>query len=114
MQGGVALNMVPERAEIEFEIRHLAEDSPNDIIEALRKCAPKSVEIEQVNSYPGFNGNFADPMWEILRGSLEMNEPIKVPFGTEAGFSQIWVCVLWCVARGLCRQMGINQMKVFR
>ena len=86
MQGGVALNMVPERAEIEFEIRHLAEDNPNDMIDALRKCAPKSVEIEQVNSYPGFNGNYADPMWEILGASVNLSEPIKVPFGTEAGF----------------------------
>ena len=86
MQGGVALNMVPERAEIEFEIRHLAEDNPNDMIDALRKCAPKSVEIEQVNSYPGFNGNYADPTWEMLGRSLEVNDHIKVPFGTEAGF----------------------------
>ncbi|XXK30493.1 acetylornithine deacetylase [Rhodobacteraceae bacterium nBUS_24] len=86
MQGGVALNMVPERAEIEFEIRHLSADNPNDMIDALRNFAPQNIEIEQVNSYPGFDGNYNDPIWEKLVRSLDPRKPIKVSFGTEAGF----------------------------
>jgi len=47
---------------------------------------PKRVEIEQLNSYPGFDSNYSDPMWEMLGRSLEVNDPIKVPFGAEAVF----------------------------
>ncbi|MEP3639807.1 MAG: M20/M25/M40 family metallo-hydrolase [Paracoccaceae bacterium] len=58
MAGNVAQNIVPEHAEIDFEIRFLAADDPEDIMAQIAGKTPSGVRLEKQNSYPGFK---ADP-----------------------------------------------------
>lgn len=98
ISGGKALNIVPDRAEIAFEIRHLAADDPIALVaqvrqEAERIAAPyraifdaAGIEIAQVSAYPGLN---VDPSAEVV-GLVQRlsgrSGHFKVPYGTEAGF----------------------------
>lgn len=98
LNGGRALNIVPDRAELTFEYRHLAGDDPADILAKIngaaervessyRKEFPKArIEVEQYNSYPGLEIDHAHPVVAQARRLADDAEVTKVAFGTEAGF----------------------------
>jgi acetylornithine deacetylase len=110
MSGGIALNIVPNRAQIEFEIRNLREDDPQPVIERLQDCAARIVadaqavapgpriDIETANSYPGLDMPVSAPVVEFVRSLTGANATMKVAFGTEAGLfnSQLDVPVVVC------------------
>ena len=83
-RGGTALNIVPDRAELLFEIRHLAAETPEDILAGLD--VPQDVTITQTGSYPGLDGDAAVPAIRAFASGLTQAEPGTVAFGTEAGF----------------------------
>ena len=86
MTGGVALNIVPEHAEIDFEIRFLAADDPEQIFAQIAAKAPKDVRFEKQNAYPGFMIDPSSSICEHAAQFLDIKAPMKVAFGTEAGF----------------------------
>ncbi|SFD97731.1 acetylornithine deacetylase [Roseivivax sediminis] len=98
MQGGKALNIVPESCAIELEIRHLAADDPDAMIadiagDAEAVAAPHRnrfpearIEIEDVSGYPGLDTPKEAGSVGLLTKLLEGDAaPIKVAFGTEGG-----------------------------
>jgi acetylornithine deacetylase len=98
MSGGQALNIVPNRCDIDFEIRNVAADDPaailarifegaETIVAPLRSGFPKAaIAIEEVNAYPGLDTGEDADIVRLLRRVLEDNGPVcKVAFGTEAG-----------------------------
>ncbi|WP_284162571.1 acetylornithine deacetylase [Frigidibacter sp. SD6-1] len=96
MRGGRALNIVPDLAEIEFEIRHLAADDPADSLARLRAAGQAlaaaahdpaaRVEVELVTAYPGLGADAGGEAVSVLRARLPDARLIKVAYGTEAGF----------------------------
>ncbi|MBT9385348.1 acetylornithine deacetylase [Pseudooceanicola sp. CBS1P-1] len=86
MKGGVALNIVPDSAEVLFEIRHLATETPAQILAQLR--VPEGVTITGTGSYPGLEADPEDPAVRAFAALLPDGgaEPVKIAFGTEAGF----------------------------
>lgn len=98
MSGGTALNIVPDAAELEFEIRHLAAEDASLLIDGLRQDIDCTIDrwrrvhpdaratIEHVNSYPGIeSGSDADvTQFAIKLGGR--GPATKVSYGTEAGF----------------------------
>lgn len=82
LRGGVALNVVPDRAELLFEIRHLAPDDPDGILASVP--VPEGVEITRTGAYPGLE---TDPA-ALARLSTLLPDPapVKVAYGTEAGY----------------------------
>ncbi|WP_137699569.1 acetylornithine deacetylase [Marimonas lutisalis] len=94
MQGGRALNIVPDRAEIMFEIRNLAADAPGAIIARLREAGREiaartggaaSLEIEETGGYPGLATPEDSAALALCQSLLPEAETIKVSYGTEAG-----------------------------
>jgi acetylornithine deacetylase len=85
MSGGVALNMMPEEAVVEFEIRHIAADNAAALLSEVGQGLPPGIAIEEVSTYPGLSADPADPGIAALARMLDDPEPIKVSFGTEAG-----------------------------
>jgi acetylornithine deacetylase len=98
LHGGSALNLVPDRAVIEFEIRSLPDTDVAALlkrIEAgiaeqrnqLRQSAPDAgIRVEDMSAYPGLATREDDPALSIvaqLAGSDA--KPATVSFGTEAG-----------------------------
>lgn len=95
MSGGTALNIVPDAAEITFEIRHLLADDPEDIMFNIKslmsdiearyrvKFPDAAISITRINAYPGLD---ATPQTMTLaQDLLGIPETTKVAFGTEAG-----------------------------
>ncbi|MBT0956837.1 acetylornithine deacetylase [Alphaproteobacteria bacterium KMM 3653] len=101
MQGGTALNIVPNRCDIEFEIRNIAADNPDTIIDSITRDAtaivaphqgrfPQArIEIKEVSGYPGLDTPKATEGVTFLQSLTEPDSPlIKVAFGTEGGLFQ--------------------------
>lgn len=96
MAGGIALNIVPDQARVEFEIRHLAADDPDAILARIRDGAnaickstghpAARIEIEVTNAYPGLDTDRTGGAVRTLRTLLPDARLTKVGFGTEAGF----------------------------
>lgn len=86
MAGGVALNIVPDRAEVLFEIRHLADERPEDILSRILRVLPEGIAVERTGHYPGLDSDIADPAFARVLALLPDPRPVKIAFGTEAGY----------------------------
>ena len=98
IKGGTILNIVPNLCQFEFEIRHLAEDDPLEIIQRIKKYTEEllikemhnissktNIEINEKINYPGLNiSESISPVKQVkeLLGNLSHK---KVIFGTEGG-----------------------------
>lgn len=91
------LNIVPSRCELEFEIRNVAAEIPEEILSRLRTRASEiangartiaseaAINIDVVNSYPGLNIACDAPVVHLVKSLTGDANVVKVPFGTEAG-----------------------------
>ena len=98
LSGGLALNIVPDRAEILFEYRHLAADDSEAILKRINQLArdvaepfrkqwsDARIEVERYNAYPGLDVGLAAPVVNLAQKLASTNGTTKVAFGTEAGF----------------------------
>lgn len=97
ISGGTALNIVPNEAVVDFEIRHLKADDPQAILGAIKSSAGEivgryrddfpeaSVEIKTVNAYPGLDTPPDAEIVSFIKSLTGANATIKVAFGTEGG-----------------------------
>lgn len=97
MNGGVQVNIVPNTCVLDFEIRHLAGDDPQALIDKLAAtaeaiCAPLRAEfpeaaiaIERLWDYPGLGTPSDAAVVRFVQGLTGANGTIKVAFGTEGG-----------------------------
>ena len=97
ISGGVALNIVPNSCELDFEIRTLAEDSWQEIVEDLKESARKivepyrqdfpeaAIEIDVRNAYPGLDTAPDSDAVAFVKSLTGANSTMKVAFGTEGG-----------------------------
>ena len=92
LSGGTALNIVPERAEMLFEIRNIPQQSDADLLERIHGIVARlnnglnepRVELGIVNSYPGLDaGGNRDEIADLAE--IAGTDFTKVAFGTEAG-----------------------------
>ncbi|MEE5145744.1 acetylornithine deacetylase [Pseudomonas alliivorans] len=98
IDGGKALNIVPNLCTLEFEYRNLPGDDPDQLLEQLRERAEvlvrearqlsgvAAIDIEIMNEYPALETH---PSVEAVRMLYAFAEPgtrhIKVSYGTEGG-----------------------------
>jgi acetylornithine deacetylase len=108
--GGVALNIVPNRCELDFEIRNIAADDPQKLVDLLQQSAQRLSEsaqalipesrivIEEVNAYPGLDTSPTTDAVAFVNTLLPGAETIKLAFGTEGGLftSRLGVPVVVC------------------
>lgn len=98
IDGGKALNIVPNLCTLEFEFRNLPADNPDQLLNELRERAEAlvreakqvstvaAIDIEVMNEYPGLDTH---PSVEAVRLLHSFAAPdtqhVKVSFGTEGG-----------------------------
>lgn len=97
IQGGRAVNIVPDHCVLEFELRPLAGEDADGILEeiaqvakdiakaAARPDAPAQIKVELVSSYPGLDTDVNAEVVSFLAELTGHRECVKVTFGTEAG-----------------------------
>ena len=86
MAGGTALNIVPDKAELQFEIRYLADDDLDEILSRINEMAGARVDLEQTIAYPGLQTSPTAKVTQMACSLATTNTTTKVAFGTEAGF----------------------------
>ena len=95
--GGTALNIVPDRCTVDFEIRNVGADDPNALLAAIigdadaiaaahrGRFAGADIEISTVNAYPGLATAETAEVVAFVSALVEDRTPFKVAFGTEGG-----------------------------
>ena len=100
--GGIALNVIPDKAEVEFEVRNLPQDDPATVIDAARAYAEQTLvpEMQAVNAasgiewqellnYPALADQPAAAWLKKLVCTAAGNDVTRtVSFGTEGGLYQ--------------------------
>lgn len=94
---GTALNIIPAKATIDFEIRNLGCENADALIERLEhRCEPlvqaqrerfpeANIRIERRFSYPGLDTAADSEAVSLVKSLTGDNREIKVAFGTEGG-----------------------------
>lgn len=102
IEGGNALNIVPQNCSFDFEIRHLPQDDPDPLLARLQIFIddellvqmradghPAEISLTPLSAYPGL---LTPPDTEVVQFVAELLQgnapPSKVSFGTEAGVFQ--------------------------
>ncbi len=97
IDGGTALNIVPNRCTVDFEIRNVAQDHAGAILDLLVKDAGRiaarrreafpqaDIRIDVLNAYPGLATPEDAEVVRFVGSLLEVRGLSKVAFGTEAG-----------------------------
>jgi acetylornithine deacetylase len=99
IKGGSALNIIPAECVFDFEIRHLPEDNPAELVAAIRDYAARELEpqmqavdahsgisLTERSSYPGLCTPPDAQVVQFVQGLLGNSAaPGKIAFGTEAG-----------------------------
>ncbi|RUX32453.1 acetylornithine deacetylase [Mesorhizobium sp. M2A.F.Ca.ET.042.01.1.1] len=97
INAGVALNIVPNLCEVDFEIRNVAADGAMGILDRLRSAAARiaaeaasiapeaAIDIEITNTYPGLDTPAASEAVAFVKSLTGANDTMKVAFGTEGG-----------------------------
>lgn len=108
--GGTALNIVPSRCTLDFEIRNVAEDDADEILAGIRaygeklearerdRFADARVSVEVLNSYPGLSTPEEAEIVNFMRHLVGNPATMKVAFGTEGGLfaEQLGISTLVC------------------
>jgi len=105
LNSGSALNIVPDKAELKIEMRHVAEDDPNsienrfqEIAEILMQPYPNiaKIQLHCEASYPGLAIPIHNPAVALTQ-KWSGEKTCKVAFGIEAGFlSELGVPTIVC------------------
>jgi len=98
IKGGTILNIVPKLCQFQFEIRHLAEDDPLEIIQRIKQYTEEllikemhnissttNIEINEKINYPGLNISESISPVKQVKELLGKSSYKKVVFGTEGG-----------------------------
>lgn len=95
--GGTALNIVPNRCDVSFEIRNLAGDDAEALLgeigtaaeriagEARSRAPEAAIRIDIVNSYPGLDTPADAEVVALAKSLTKTDGMMKVAFGTEGG-----------------------------
>ena len=105
MRGGVSVNIVPNRCELEIELRHLPGDDTSAIFDNLRRearrieqearrVAPEAaVELKLTHAYPGLDTPGKSDAVRLIQALTGNNSTIKVAYGTEGGLFEQYLGV---------------------
>ena len=98
IKGGTILNIVPKLCQFEFEIRHLVEDDPLEIIQRIKQYTEEllikemhnissttNIEINEKINYPGLNISESISPVKQVKELLGSSSHKKVIYGTEGG-----------------------------
>ncbi len=100
IEGGTALNIIPNACEFKFEIRNLKSDDPMAIMARVRTAGKRiadrykadfpraGIDIEIFNQYPALDTAADAEVVGFVQGLVENKPPVKLDFGTEGGLFQ--------------------------
>ncbi len=122
VHGGTALNIVPDRCELELEIRNIAADPPQHLIDVIRADAaeivkqlgrpdsPADIAVEVTNEYPGLSTDETSFVVSYVGALAGDPQRIRVAFGSEAGlFTRVGVPTVLCGPGSIAEAHGADE-----
>lgn len=102
LNGGIALNVIPDHAQVEFEIRNLPADNADAIVQTITQyadtelvatmretCAESGIDWEQLVDYPALSDQAAAGWLRELACAAAGRDDVRtLAFGTEGGLFQ--------------------------
>jgi acetylornithine deacetylase len=100
IQGGAALNIVPQDCHLDIEIRNVPEDDPEALLDELmsfagsleagmRETHPEAgIRLERLGDYPGLSMADDHALVDFVLGLLDDPTPERIGYGAEAGLFQ--------------------------
>ncbi|MBB3141558.1 acetylornithine deacetylase [Halomonas organivorans] len=100
IQGGAALNIVPQDCRLDIEIRNVAEDDPEALLGELmavaaaleaemREISPEAgIRLERLSDYPGLSMDDDHALVAFILSLLDERELERIGYGTEGGLFQ--------------------------
>jgi acetylornithine deacetylase len=101
INGGTAINIVPNACDFIFEFRHLASVAPESVVDAIATHAHAVLEpqmkalapqtgfgFEPIYEYPALDMAPDDPLVTTMKRLVGRNDHAKVAYGTEGGLFQ--------------------------
>jgi len=100
MQGGEVMNIVPNRASFDFEIRYLPEEDEHAIVARIKAAAETIAagyrgvfakarfDFTELQSYPAMNTPVDSEAVKFVHALTGGNSTGKITFGTEGGLFQ--------------------------
>ncbi|MCD6040109.1 MAG: argE [Gammaproteobacteria bacterium] len=101
IQGGTAVNIIPNACEFLFELRNLPKIDPNYMIEQIKahinenllprmqeECSHASIQLDALCAVPGFAASEKATITQLVRTITNEKEKRKVSYATEAGLFQ--------------------------
>jgi acetylornithine deacetylase len=97
IQGGTALNIVPDNCNMAFEFRLLPGDVPEELLARLRTGATRivaaaaqggrqaEIEVRVENEYPGLQTSDDAAITQLALAATGGEETTRISFGAEAG-----------------------------
>ena len=95
INGGTALNVLAERCEIAFELRHTTEFDPDALLAPLWSVVDGEhellgqvgggVEIEEITRYPALATNTDNPWVRLVERTADRGPSVPIGYGTEGG-----------------------------
>jgi len=110
IQGGSALNIVPEHCRFDFEMRHLPHDNPQHMVNDLKGFAEaellprmravntdSAIEFSELSRYPALLSETTNPVVQLVSTLTGNSDFSTVAFGTEGGlFDAIGIATVVC------------------
>jgi len=110
IQGGSALNIVPEHCHFDFEMRHLPHADPQQMVNTLSQYAQRellprmravhphsAIEFTELSRYPGLLSAPDNPAVQLVCELTGRTDFTTVAFGSEAGlFDSIGIATVVC------------------
>ncbi|NWN82960.1 MAG: acetylornithine deacetylase [Halomonas sp.] len=100
IQGGAALNIVPQDCQLDLEIRNIPEEDPEVLLDALMSLAASleaemrevhpdaGIRLERLSDYPGLSMADDDSLVDFIVALLDDHALERIGFGTEGGLFQ--------------------------
>jgi acetylornithine deacetylase len=97
IDGGTALNIVPNQCTVDFEIRNIGEDNAQTVLDQIMDGAAEiairqrpqfpeaDIRVDVLNSYPGLATASDAEVVNFVSKIVEQSQTFKVAFGTEGG-----------------------------
>lgn len=97
IDGGTALNIVPNQCTVDFEIRNIGEDNAQTVLDQIMDAAAEiairqrsqfpeaDIRVDVLNSYPGLVTACDAEVVNFVSKIVEQPQTFKVAFGTEGG-----------------------------
>jgi len=100
IEGGTALNIVPQDCVLDFEIRAVPEEDPEALVAELMAFAHSieaemrethadaGIRLERLHDYPGLSMAEDDALVDFILSLLDERERERIGYGTEGGLFQ--------------------------